>query len=114
MLASIGDKKCVILRNHGLLSWGHDIPEAFMWLWTLQRACDVQIAASSAGALHPVSTAGARAMRARGRPAGAGRVRGGVCRTACASSTRRARATPIDDSVDGAASACGLGDGLAV
>jgi ribulose-5-phosphate 4-epimerase/fuculose-1-phosphate aldolase len=54
MLRSIGDKRCVILRNHGLLSWGRDIPEAFMWLWTLQRACDVQIAASSAGALNPI------------------------------------------------------------
>ena len=55
MLQSIGDKKCVILRNHGLLSWGHDIAEAFMWLWTLQRACDVQVAASRAGTLHAVT-----------------------------------------------------------
>jgi len=49
MLRSIGDKKVVILRNHGLLSWGGSIQEAFLWLWTLQRACDVQIAAASAG-----------------------------------------------------------------
>ena len=64
MLASIGQRKCVILRNHGLLSWGHDIAEAFMWLWTLQRACDVQLAASSAGALHGIS-APARAQCVR-------------------------------------------------
>jgi ribulose-5-phosphate 4-epimerase/fuculose-1-phosphate aldolase len=50
----IGDKKAVILRNHGLLTWGHDVPEAFLMLWTLQRACDVQIASSAAGALYPV------------------------------------------------------------
>lgn len=49
MLRSIGDKKVVVLRNHGLLSWGGSIQEAFLWLWTLQRACDVQIAAGSAG-----------------------------------------------------------------
>jgi ribulose-5-phosphate 4-epimerase/fuculose-1-phosphate aldolase len=49
MLRSIGDKKVVVLRNHGLLSWGGSIQEAFLWLWTLQRACDVQIAAASAG-----------------------------------------------------------------
>ncbi len=55
MLASIGAHPCVILRNHGLLSWGRSIAEAFMWLWTLQRACDVQIAAQGAGALHRVS-----------------------------------------------------------
>ena len=64
MLASIGDKRCVILRNHGLLSWGHDIAEAFMWLWTLQRACDVQVAAGSAGAMHP-ATSEARAQCVR-------------------------------------------------
>lgn len=50
LLANVGDKKAVILRNHGLLTWGRSLPEAFMWLWTLQRACDIQIAASSAGA----------------------------------------------------------------
>ena len=49
MLASIGDKQVVILRNHGLLTWAKTIPEAFLWLWTLQRACDIQIAAASAG-----------------------------------------------------------------
>lgn len=52
LLASIGNKKAVILRNHGLLAWGHDIAEAFMWPWTLQRACDVQIAAAAAGRMN--------------------------------------------------------------
>lgn len=54
LVASIGAKRAVILRNHGLLAWGPSVPEAFMTLWTLQRACDVQIAASSAGALNPI------------------------------------------------------------
>ena len=54
LLASIGQKKAVILRNHGLLAWGPSLPEAFMTLWTLQRACDVQIAACAAGALNPI------------------------------------------------------------
>jgi len=54
LVASIGQKKAVILRNHGLLAWGPSVPEAFMTLWTLQRACDVQIAASAAGALNPI------------------------------------------------------------
>jgi ribulose-5-phosphate 4-epimerase/fuculose-1-phosphate aldolase len=49
MVADIGGKQAVILRNHGLLAWGRDIAEAFMWLWTLQRACDIQIAAAAAG-----------------------------------------------------------------
>jgi ribulose-5-phosphate 4-epimerase/fuculose-1-phosphate aldolase len=49
MIASIGDKRVVILRNHGLLTWGETVEEALMWLWLLQRACDIQIAAASAG-----------------------------------------------------------------
>ena len=57
MLASIGDKRAVILRNHGLLTWGETIEEAFMWLWTLQRACDVQIAAAGAGRMVHLSEA---------------------------------------------------------
>jgi ribulose-5-phosphate 4-epimerase/fuculose-1-phosphate aldolase len=58
MLKSIGagsdPRPAVILRNHGLLTWGPSVPEAFMLLWTLQRACDVQIASSAAGALNPI------------------------------------------------------------
>jgi ribulose-5-phosphate 4-epimerase/fuculose-1-phosphate aldolase len=55
LVASIGSKRAVILRNHGLLALGPSLPEAFMTLWTLQRACDVQIAASAAGALNTIS-----------------------------------------------------------
>src|SRR6476646_9002017 len=29
LVRDIGDKKAVILRHHGMLSWGHDVPEAF-------------------------------------------------------------------------------------
>jgi ribulose-5-phosphate 4-epimerase/fuculose-1-phosphate aldolase len=54
LVASIGAKRALILRNHGLLAWGPSLPEAFMTLWTLQRACDVQIAASAAGSLNPI------------------------------------------------------------
>jgi ribulose-5-phosphate 4-epimerase/fuculose-1-phosphate aldolase len=54
LLANVGNKKAVILRNHGLLTWGRTLPEAFMWLWTLQRACDIQVTASSAGAMIPL------------------------------------------------------------
>jgi ribulose-5-phosphate 4-epimerase/fuculose-1-phosphate aldolase len=54
LVKDIGDKPAVILRNHGLLAWGPSISESFLMLWTLQRACDVQIAASAAGALNPI------------------------------------------------------------
>ena len=56
LVASIGTRHAVILRNHGLLAWGPSLPEAFMTLWTLQRACDVQIASSAAGSLNPIKS----------------------------------------------------------
>jgi ribulose-5-phosphate 4-epimerase/fuculose-1-phosphate aldolase len=55
LVRDIGGKRAVILRNHGLLAWGPSVPQAFLTLWTLQQACDVQIAAASAGAIHPVT-----------------------------------------------------------
>ena len=39
LLASIGRRPAVILRNHGLLAWGQNLPQTFAILWTLQRAC---------------------------------------------------------------------------
>jgi len=54
LVRSLGSKRALILRNHGLLAWGPSLPEAFLMLWTLQRACDVQIASSAAGALNPI------------------------------------------------------------
>ncbi|HRI17226.1 MAG TPA: class II aldolase/adducin family protein [Burkholderiaceae bacterium] len=49
LLASIGDKPAVILRNHGLLAWGGTVPRAFAVLWLLQRACEIQLATLSMG-----------------------------------------------------------------
>jgi ribulose-5-phosphate 4-epimerase/fuculose-1-phosphate aldolase len=54
LVRDIGDKPAVILRNHGLLAWGPSVSEAFLMLWTLQRACDVQIAASHAGPVRKI------------------------------------------------------------
>jgi ribulose-5-phosphate 4-epimerase/fuculose-1-phosphate aldolase len=36
------DKKFMILRNHGLLTVGTSIPEAFMNMYILQQACEIQ------------------------------------------------------------------------
>jgi len=49
LLASIGDRPAVILRNHGLLAWGNDLPRAFAILWLLQRACEIQLATLAMG-----------------------------------------------------------------
>ncbi len=47
LLASLGDKRILILRNHGLLAWGETIAEALVRLWTVQRACEIQLASES-------------------------------------------------------------------
>ena len=60
LLAAMGDKPLVILRNHGLLSWGPTLPLALVRLWTLQRACDVQVAQAVLGPATEVPEAVAR------------------------------------------------------
>ena len=54
LLQNIGTRPVVILRNHGLLAWGRTLPLAFVRLWTLQRACDVQVAQAALGPAIPV------------------------------------------------------------
>jgi len=44
----------VILRNHGLLAWGQTLPQTFAILWTLQRACEIQMATFSMGQAIPI------------------------------------------------------------
>jgi ribulose-5-phosphate 4-epimerase/fuculose-1-phosphate aldolase len=57
LLRSIGTKPAVILRNHGLLAWGATLPQTFAILWTLQRACEIQLATLSMGPAIPVPEA---------------------------------------------------------
>ena len=47
LVKSLGDKPILILRNHGLLVVAPQLPEAFQTYWTLQRACEIQLAADS-------------------------------------------------------------------
>lgn len=49
LAASLGDKDFLILRNHGLLVCGADLPRAVLNFWTLQRACEVQALGQSMG-----------------------------------------------------------------
>ncbi|HWI35433.1 MAG TPA: class II aldolase/adducin family protein [Burkholderiales bacterium] len=49
LVQSLGDKnQAIILRNHGLLTLGKTIPEAFIRFWRLNRSCEIQLAAQSA------------------------------------------------------------------
>ncbi|MGT2474018.1 class II aldolase/adducin family protein [Paraburkholderia terrae] len=57
LVEHIGDRQAVILRNHGLLSWGTTLPQAFAILWTLNRACEIQVATFAMGRARPVPEA---------------------------------------------------------
>ena len=50
LVRDLGDKHCLILRNHGLLTVGRTVAEAFYWMYYLEQACRIQVAAQSTGA----------------------------------------------------------------
>ncbi len=47
--ATLGERKAVILRNHGLLTVGHSVDEAAWWFITMDRSCQAQLMAEAAG-----------------------------------------------------------------
>lgn len=49
LVADLGDKSAMILRNHGTLAIGETVGEAFLKIYFLERACEAQIKALSAG-----------------------------------------------------------------
>lgn len=46
---TLGLKKAVILRNHGLLTVGNSVDEAAWWFITMERTCHTQLIAEAAG-----------------------------------------------------------------
>ena len=56
LVSDLGDKNYMILRNHGLLTVGKSVAEAFLSMYILECACRIQILAQSGGGeLHRVS-----------------------------------------------------------
>ena len=49
LLAHLGSKRAMLLKNHGILVMGRTLPEAFIKHWSLQRACEIQVATMSMG-----------------------------------------------------------------
>lgn len=49
LAANLADKNVLILRNHGLLTCGETIAQAFVRMYRLQRACEIQLAAQATG-----------------------------------------------------------------
>jgi ribulose-5-phosphate 4-epimerase/fuculose-1-phosphate aldolase len=49
--ADLGDKAYLVLRNHGLLTVGASVADAFLLMYTLESACQIQISAQAGGDL---------------------------------------------------------------
>ena len=68
IVGDLGDKRILILRNHGLLTVGATMGEAFVWMYRIENACRLQITAMAGGAaLQPLSEATQRSTTAIGR-----------------------------------------------
>ena len=52
IVADLGDKQLMILRNHGTLAIGRDCQTAYQAIFYLERACSFQIRAMSGGTLN--------------------------------------------------------------
>jgi ribulose-5-phosphate 4-epimerase/fuculose-1-phosphate aldolase len=47
LVANLGNREAMVLRNHGLLTVGASIPECFNNMFRLERACELQVMALS-------------------------------------------------------------------
>ena len=50
LVRDLGDNAILVLRNHGLLTVGRTVAEAFVWMYRVERACRMQLAFQSSGA----------------------------------------------------------------
>ena len=61
LVADLGDKFVMVLRNHGMLTCGRSVAEAFKLMHNLERSCRAQLAVQGAGAeIMPLSASVAR------------------------------------------------------
>lgn len=61
LVADLGDRYVMVLRNHGMLTCGRSVAEAFKLMHNLERSCRAQLAIQAAGAeISPLSQGVAR------------------------------------------------------
>lgn len=56
LVADLGDKRALMLRNHGLLTVGRTAGEAFLTMYMLEAACRIQVMAQAGGELNMIPT----------------------------------------------------------
>ncbi len=66
LVADLGEKNFMILRNHGLLTCGMTMADAFLYMYVLESACRIQILGQSGGKelirIHPAILQGITAQ----------------------------------------------------
>lgn len=66
LVADLGENNFMILRNHGLLTVGTTIANAFLYMYALESACQTQLMAQSTGAelteVNPAIVSGIKAQ----------------------------------------------------
>jgi ribulose-5-phosphate 4-epimerase/fuculose-1-phosphate aldolase len=85
LVADLGQTNFMILRNHGLLTCASTIADAFLFMYLLERACEIQLKAQSTGCeLLPIPDTILRGIRAQAqqvtRSAGGGLAWPGILR----------------------------------
>jgi len=74
--ADLGNNNYMILRNHGLLTVGCSVPDAFLAMYFLETSCQIQVSAQAGGTLSSVPqkvldgvTAAVRVQQSKGSAA---------------------------------------------
>ena len=67
LVKDIGDKKLMILRNHGTLAVGETVSACFLMLYNLERACSMQVRAMSSGSFYQPSEKAIETSRKQGK-----------------------------------------------
>ena len=66
LVTDLGEKKLMLLRNHGTLAVGATVSDCFLMLYTFERACSMQVRALVSGALHLPSATSVETSRQQG------------------------------------------------
>jgi ribulose-5-phosphate 4-epimerase/fuculose-1-phosphate aldolase len=67
LVADLGDKNLMLLWNHGTLTVGNSVAQAFLQMYLFERACSMQVRALAAPAQHRPSDAAIETTRNQGK-----------------------------------------------
>ncbi|MDF2682227.1 MAG: ribulose-5-phosphate 4-epimerase-like epimerase or aldolase [Brevibacillus sp.] len=51
---ALGEKKAIILKNHGIMTVGQSVESAVWWFIQMEEACQIQMLAAAAGTIQPI------------------------------------------------------------